>query len=711
MKTRYSAVLIAAVISLLVMSAPVYAADSNIGIYVNGTWYLDLVGNGAWSASTDTMYSFGGGVTGAIPVTGDWTGSGTTKIGIYANGIWYLDLNGNGAWDGTPTDAMYYFGGGVDGAIPVTGDWTGDGKTKIGIYANGIWYLDLNGNGAWDGTPTDAMYSFGGGVTGAIPVTGDWTGSGTTKIGIFVPGPGTWYLDLNGNGAWDGTPTDALYTFGHLIADAIPATGDWTGSGTTKIGVYVPSSGRWYLDLNGNGAWDGTPTDALYTFGGMTGAVPVTGNWLTSTSTSTTNLWTWVSGPTTTNQAGNYGTMGVAATTNIPGARGGAVSWIDKSANFWLFGGNGYDSTGTELTLNDLWQFDGTNWTWVSGANLGLQAGNYGTMGVAATTNIPGSRMYGVSWIDKSGNLWLFGGMGHDSTNAYGVLNDLWKFDGTNWTWVSGSILTGQTGTYGTPGVAATTNIPGARYEAVSWIDNSGNLWLFGGTGDDSTGAYGDLNDLWKFDGTNWTWVSGSNLINQSGTYGTMGTAATTNIPGARSLAVSWIDKSGNFWLFGGNGFDSVGNGDYLNDLWKFDGTNWIWVSGSNLAGQAGTYGTLGVAATTNFPGARGVAVSWIDKNANLWLFGGDGYDSTDAGGDLNDLWKFDGTNWTWVSGSNLANQSGTYGTLGVAATTNIPSARDSAVSWIDNNGSLWLFGGWGYGSIGAHNDLWQYQP
>ncbi len=230
MKTRYSAVLIAAVISLLVMSAPVYAADSNIGIYVNGTWYLDLVGNGAWSASTDTMYSFGGGVTGAIPVTGDWTGSGTTKIGIYANGIWYLDLVGTGVWVGTPTDAMYNFGG----------------------------------------------------QTGAIPVTGDWTGSGTTKIGIFVPGSGTWYLDLNGNGAWDGTPTDALYTFGHGIADAIPVTGDWTGSGTTKIGVYVPSSGRWYLDLNGNGAWDGTPTDALYTFGGMTGAVPVTGKWFTA---------------------------------------------------------------------------------------------------------------------------------------------------------------------------------------------------------------------------------------------------------------------------------------------------------------------------------------------------------------------------------------------------------------------------------------------
>jgi N-acetylneuraminic acid mutarotase len=33
----------------------------------------------------------------------------------------------------------------------------------------------------------------------------------------------------------------------------------------------------------------------------------------------------------------------------------------------------------------------------------------------------------------------------------------------------------------------------------------------------------------------------------------------------------SWIDASGNLWLFGGNGYDSTGNFGYLNDLWQYD--------------------------------------------------------------------------------------------------------------------------------------------
>jgi hypothetical protein len=52
-------------------------------------------------------------------VTGDWTGTGTTRIGVYANGVWYHDLNGNGAWDRAPTDGLYYFGG-MNGTVPVT---------------------------------------------------------------------------------------------------------------------------------------------------------------------------------------------------------------------------------------------------------------------------------------------------------------------------------------------------------------------------------------------------------------------------------------------------------------------------------------------------------------------------------------------------------------------------------------------------------------
>lgn len=89
--------------------------------------------------------------------------------------------------------------------------------------------------------------------------------------------------------------------------------------------------------------------------------------------------------------------------------------------------------------------------------------------------------------------------------------------------------------------------------------------------GYDSTGNWGRQNNLWKFDGTNWTWVTGSDVRNQAGVYGIEGTADPANIPGGRNNGTSWIDSSDNLWLFGGYGYDSAGNGGMLNDLWKFE--------------------------------------------------------------------------------------------------------------------------------------------
>jgi hypothetical protein len=106
-------------------------------------------------------------------------------------------------------------------------------------------------------------------------------------------------------------------------------------------------------------------------------------------------------------------------------------------------------------------------------------------------------------------------------------------------------------------------------------------------------------------------------------------------VPGSRNSSTSWSDSSGNLWLFGGSG--------YLNDLWKFNlaaGT-WEWISGSNTPNVGGVYGTLGVASTGNMPGARAAAISWTDSSGNLWMFGGNGYDSSNTLGDLGDLWKY----------------------------------------------------------------------
>jgi N-acetylneuraminic acid mutarotase len=424
------------------------------------------------------------------------------------------------------------------------------------------------------------------------------------------------------------------------------------------------------------------------------------------------NEWAWMGGSDTADAKGAYGTLGVASANNVPGARTGSVSWTDGSGNLWLFGGNGLDSVGTDWTLNDLWEFSPANneWAWMGGSSIAGAKGVYGTLGVASTSNVPGAGGGAVSWTDKSGNFWLFGGNQFE--------NALWEFNPTNkeWTWMGGSSTAGASGTYGTLGVPSIGNVPGGRWGAVSWTDGSGNFWLFGGEGFGASNSGGVLNDLWEFSPAteNWTWVSGSSNANAVGVYGALGVPSTANVPGARSDAVGWVDGNGNLWLFGGS--DNLFQSD-LNDLWEFNPTakTWTWVSGSNTHGViAGVYGTEGVAAFSNEPGSRCLAVSWTDSSGNLWLFGGQGYGSTGAvNGDLNDLWKYSPATkeWTWAGGSSTGTQqgpSGVYGTLGVPAATNVPGGRDSAVSWTDRNGNLWLFGG---ESVESFNDLWRYDP
>jgi hypothetical protein len=359
---------------------------------------------------------------------------------------------------------------------------------------------------------------------------------------------------------------------------------------------------------------------------------------------------------------GVYGTLGVAATGNIPGARDSAVSWTDGNGNFWLFGGEGYASTTTFGFLNDLWEFSPATreWTWMSGSNTTNAMGVYGTLGIASVSNVPGARGSesggaGLSWTDKSGNLWLFGGFGYDSTGTISGLNDLWKFDAAakSWTWMSGSNTGGAFGVYGTQGVASASNVPGNRSYSISWMDSSNNLWLFGGEGAGAIGTSGyDLDDLWEFNPTTkeWTWVNGGDSGGMAPVYGTQGVASASNTPGGRDSAVSWTDSRGNFWLFGGfdyeGPFGAPGTSEYLNDLWEYNTTSqeWVWVGGSNTGDVSGVYGTLGIASASNVPGARGsrgVAVAWTDGSGNFWLFGGVGYDSTGTVGGLNDLWRY----------------------------------------------------------------------
>ncbi len=267
---------------------------------------------------------------------------------------------------------------------------------------------------------------------------------------------------------------------------------------------------------------------------------------------------------------------------------------------------------------------------------------------------------------------------------------------GNQWTWVSGSNLANQQGSYGQQGIPASSNAPPARYGAATWTDAAGNLWLFGGITAPTSSSDTYFNDLWKFSGGQWTWVSGSNIPNARGVYGTLGVPAAPNIPGGRSNAVSWTDSSGNFWLFGGVGLDANGRSEDLNDLWRYGNGQWTWMGGpqTTIAGTPGIYGTKGIAGAENIPGGRTESMGWTDTAGNFWLFGGLGEDSVGNWGYLSDLWKYSNDQWTWVGGTNIVQQAGVYGTMGVPASANTPGGRTDSATWVDASGNLWLFGG-----------------
>ena len=348
-------------------------------------------------------------------------------------------------------------------------------------------------------------------------------------------------------------------------------------------------------------------------------------------------------------------------------------------------------------------------WAWMKGDSIPNSLGVFGTLGVPDLLNTPKSLYEPAEFKDAQGRFWLFGGVNNFFTSVY---NTFWMYDkSTNeWTWEGGSTTANQPGVYGTKGVPSVNNHPGARgWGVLTWVDNNGLLWLFGGVAYDSQGDYGYINDLWNYNisTSEWTWVSGSNLCHQYGVYGTQGVPDTANHPGRRGETnATWVDDDNALWFFGG--FDGIYS---WNDLWRYNpSTNeWTWMNGSDTCCQSNSYGILGVSSPSNHPGPRWTYSKWRDSQNNFWLFGG--YTNFGA---VNDLWKYDPvTNeWTWMSGSPVVNDLGTYTAICDSSAVNFPKSRyENRACWTDYEGKFWLFGGrhWSYGEV--YNDLWYYDP
>jgi len=451
----------------------------------------------------------------------------------------------------------------------ILGDWTwmgGSNGDQSGVYGSlgtlAAGNIPGSREGAVNWTDSNAnLWLFGGAGfdgSGNYGYLNDlWELNPSTNTWAWMGGSATVPVTTDGNGGQPGV-------YGKL---GTPATGNIPGS-RIAASTWTDSGGNLWLfggaafDANGDYGW----LNDLWEF------------------SPTANKWTWVGGsstlPTSGGLNGVYGKQGTPAAANIPGGRQNAASWTDSSGNFWLFGGLGLDATGNSGNLNDLWKFSSaTNqWTWMAGSKsvpvltdgTGGQTGVYGPSGTLA----PGGRNGARNWTDSSGNLWLFGGQGWDGGGNYGLLNDLWKLNPSTsvWTWMGGSSTAGQSGAY-----SSGANNPGGRYYAHSWADANGNLWLFGGWGYDAAGTAGELNDLWAFNlaASQWVWIGGSSTVPSSGyspaVYGTLGIPSAGSVPGGRDNGVSWTDRNGNLWLFGGEFYDAANSAwAEPNDVWEY---------------------------------------------------------------------------------------------------------------------------------------------
>lgn len=763
--------------------------QANVSFYTNDLWkYTVSTGQWTWMGG-DTAYSTTSVYTGVYGTKGVAAASNKPGSRFLAAGwtdntgnLWLFGGYGtsssslgslNDLWKFSTADGLWTWMGG-DNGVTQTGRYETKGVastttkpgSKVGptswTDATGKFWL-FGGNGA-TGTPDNNKYA--NDLWTFSPATSQWTWiSGDSTInqpgvygskGVSDAGnkPGArftatgWtdtsgnffvYAGSNGTGAfndlWKFSSSSSQWTWlwGDTIAgnQSIPVYGvKGVASDTTKPG-YVP---------NGAGSWTDGSNNLWLSHGDVL--------WKYA---QTNGQWIWVRGDTSTLIAsgitypGSYGTQGVSSATNQPRARRYATTWTDASNQFWMYGGmtDPGTSSGSFNSLNDLWKYDPSTrqWTWMNGDSVLNKQPVYGTQGTPSAANTPGARRLAASWTDAAGNLWLFGGNANNASLNFGTrYSDLWKYTPSTgqWTWIKGSNNT--YGVYGTRGTSTATTYPGARFDATTWTDASGDMWLFGGDGYASNVLYSDkgkLNDLWKYTpSTNrWTWVSGDVATSttsvpnsQPGVYGTKGVANASNKPGGRSGGSGWMDATGNLWLFGGrtnqNGYYQNGSTqrEYdFNDLWKYTPSAdlWTWMSGSNLLSQKGIYGVQGTPGSNLTPGARRQAASWTDGAGSLYLFGGNADSITDNAGTItrypNDLWRYSvaSNQWTWLSGDSAFNQPGVYGTLDAPSSANKPGGRDGTISWSDGRGNLWLFSGYGYPVSGYRflNDVMKFSP
>ena len=286
-----------------------------------------------------------------------------------------------------------------------------------------------------------------------------------------------------------------------------------------------------------------------------------------------------------------------------PAPRAGLMGVSDGS-KLLVYGGN----ESATIHHNDLWSYDGANWTLEAATNAG-----------------PSTRMnYAAAWDAARGVYVLFGGRNLTT----GDEGDTWEWSpGGGWTQVA---LAGAT--------------PGPRrWHELEYFPGIGCI-LHGGK--DVTGTGTVYDDTWAWDGTTWTQLANGPYARQRG-------------------RMVYRTTHNDIIYYGGRS----SNNTILNETWRFDGVAWTMI---NTTVQPG--GVTGVFAH---------AMYYDPIRDLVVLFGG-----TQGAVEKNWTFEFDGTDWTEV----------------FPPTT--PGIRTApALDWVAGSAKAFMFGGF---SANQKDDTWE---
>ena len=140
--------------------------------------------------------------------------------------------------------ALYRQQWGLAEDIPVIFDYNGNGKDDLAVWrpSNGEWFI-LNKGEKEEVQWQDADYdNIQWGLTGDIPVPGDYNGDGKDDLAVWRPSDSTWYILYKGDGRnWPNVEYEQVQW--GLPGD-IPLPGAYNKSGVEEIAVLRPSTGE-----------------------------------------------------------------------------------------------------------------------------------------------------------------------------------------------------------------------------------------------------------------------------------------------------------------------------------------------------------------------------------------------------------------------------------------------------------------------------------